>query len=373
MKYYEYGEIVKNINHGNGYSLFYFENDSLKYKYKPGIEPFKSAYMPPGYIAFLYPFFFINDEIIRSIVILLIQIIISALNTFLLSYLTSRMFSKNIGIIAACIYALLPEFIYASCNINIVTLYHLGILILLFLLIDGKIYTNYLKLAYFILVSIFMIYLRFEFIGFILLISILLYKRGGINKLGIIYLSLLISLSPWIIRNYVVFQHFPLLSTSTGLNLFRGHNDHFVGYWGDETFDKSLSHFQKPDYEYETNRFYQNKAINFISNNPGDEISLSFQKLFQLWVYNMDDKRTENLFYKIPSILILALFLLGLFHSYSYDRYKYFYLFFVFFSIVSVVFFALPRYQTMLKVAMIPFVAYGLIMVWNYLKSRLSV
>ena len=370
LNYYEYGEIVKNLQNGNGYSLFYFENDSLRIKYKIGTEPFKSAYMPPGYAVFLFPFFLINDDIFRNIFILLIQIIISSINVFLLFRLTSHIFSKNAAIIAALIYALLPEFIYASCNINIVVLYHTGILAFFYMLVQGKIFSSYQKLAVFILVIIFLIYLRFEFIIFILLFGAIAYRELGIKKLAIIYLSLLILLSPWLIRNNIVFRHFPLLSTSTGLNLFRGHNEHFVGYWGDESFDKSLAQFQRPGYEIDANNFYKEKAISFISSHPKDEIIYSFQKLFHLWVFNNDDQRTGSIYYKLPALLILFAFLLGVFYSFSISRFKYFYLFFVFFSIISVVFFALPRYQTMLKVAIIPFAAQGSILIWNYLKLK---
>ena len=54
---WEYGEIAKNIVHSNGYSLFYFENDSLAYKYKEEVKPFPSAYMPPGYVFIILPFY----------------------------------------------------------------------------------------------------------------------------------------------------------------------------------------------------------------------------------------------------------------------------------------------------------------------------
>jgi 4-amino-4-deoxy-L-arabinose transferase-like glycosyltransferase len=373
LNYYEYGEIVKNIQHGYGYSLFYFENDSLRIKYKIGTEPFKSAYMPPGYALFLYPFFLINDDIFRNIFILLIQIIISSINVFLLFRLTSHMFSKNVAIIAALIYALLPEFIYASCNINIVVLYHTGILAFFYMLVNNKIFSSYLKLAVFILVIVFLIYLRFEFIVFILLFGTIGYKELGIKKLAIIYLSLLILLSPWLIRNYTVFQHFPLLSTSTGLNLFRGHNEHFIGYWGDEKLERELAEFQNnPNYEYQANRIYSNKAIHFILNHPQEELQYSFQKLFHLWVFNQDDIRTGNLFYKLPALLILFAFLLGLSSSYSIKKYNFFYLYFLYFSLLSVAFFVLPRYQTMLKVLLIPFAAYGIIQLWNFIKVKFN-
>jgi 4-amino-4-deoxy-L-arabinose transferase-like glycosyltransferase len=373
VQFYEYGELVKNLQNGNGYSLFYYEKDSLKFQYITGVVPFKSAYMPPGYTAFLYPFFLIHNDVIRNLFVLFLQIILSAINAFILYLITRHLFSEKAGIISALIYAVLPEFIYSSANGNIVVLFHTLILALFYLLVKEKHFSDYKKLAVFILVSVILIYLRFEYILFIILLTIIFFRSFGIKNVGIIYISLLIALSPWLIRNYIVFRQFPLLSTSTGQNLYRGHNKDFVGNWGEDELDAKLKGFKtSPDYEIEANRIYANKAISFIISNPLKEIKYSFQKLYELWVFNNEDKRTESLFYKLPVILILFLFLLGLYRSISVDKFKYFYLFFIFFSFVSVVFFALPRYQTMLKVMIIPFAAQGMIFVYNYLKGKFT-
>ncbi len=327
--------------------------------------------MPPGYTAFLYPFFFIHNDIVRNLFILLLQILLSAVNAFILYYLTRKLLSEKAAIIAALIYALLPEFIYASANINIVVLYHTGVLGLFYLLQNEEGFADYKKLGIFILISVFLIYLRFEFILFVILLTTLFFKRFGIKKVSIIYAAILLALSPWFIRNYQTFEKFPLLSTSAGLNLYRGHNEYFVGNWGDDTLDDKLKRFQiSPNYEIEANRIYAKEAINFIVNNPVKEFKYSFQKIFNLWVFNDDDRRTESLFYKIPNLLILFLFLFGLIRTVSINKYKYFYLFFIFSSLISIAFFALPRYQTMLKVMMLPLAAEGFIILHNYWKSK---
>ena len=58
--YWEYGEIAKNIIHGNGYSLFHFNGNALEHKYTPDADILSSAYMPPGYVAFLLPFMMVT-------------------------------------------------------------------------------------------------------------------------------------------------------------------------------------------------------------------------------------------------------------------------------------------------------------------------
>ena len=74
---WEYGEIAKNIVHNNGYSLFYFENDSLEYKYKEEVKPFPSAYMPPGYVFIILPVYFIENDFTINLVIISLQILCS--------------------------------------------------------------------------------------------------------------------------------------------------------------------------------------------------------------------------------------------------------------------------------------------------------
>ena len=101
--YWEYGEIAKNVIHGNGYSLFYFKGNELEHKYSPGTEILPSAYMPPGYVAFLLPFMMVNDLTTRNILILLIQTIISIGSICLIYKFTKKYFSDISALIAILI------------------------------------------------------------------------------------------------------------------------------------------------------------------------------------------------------------------------------------------------------------------------------
>ena len=111
--YWEYGEIAKNIIHGNGYSLFYRENSKLQHHFKEDVEPANSAYMPPGYVYFLLPFMYLNDIAVRNVLIYLFHILFASIVIYLVYLLTQKIFNERTALIAAIISALLPEFINA--------------------------------------------------------------------------------------------------------------------------------------------------------------------------------------------------------------------------------------------------------------------
>lgn len=68
--YWEYGELSKNGIHGNGYSLFYYNNSQLEFRYSKQFKHEPSAYMLPGYVAFLMPFLFVDNVVVRNIAII---------------------------------------------------------------------------------------------------------------------------------------------------------------------------------------------------------------------------------------------------------------------------------------------------------------
>jgi 4-amino-4-deoxy-L-arabinose transferase-like glycosyltransferase len=368
---YEYGEICKNILQGKGYSLFYYENDKLEYKNTAYSIPFPSAYMPPGYPAFLLPFFYIENANIRNITILFVQNLFSLLIILFLYLFTEKYFSKKTAMFAGLLYSLLPEFIIASNSVNIVTLYHLFIILLFIVLFElkktGKIYPFIFLGA----ISSILIYIRTEFILFFLVILVILFtnfKRIYIlSTLALVIIALL----PWQIHNYKVFEKPVFGSTSGGINLYRGHNPYEIGAWGDDTISNELKAFQsEKGFEIKMDSIYYSHAIKSITTESGKEFIIPFIKLFHLWLLNPGDERTKSSIYYIPWFIILLFSITGLLKTFRWERYKYIYIFLIYSTVVSLIFFALPRYQTMMKIALVPFAAAGMEILSNYIFKR---
>ena len=184
--------------------------------------------------------------------------------------------------------------------------------------------------------------------------------------MGIIILIIL----PWQVRNFVVFDKVIPLTTSSGLNLYRGHNPYDIGVWGDDSlFAQIRSVRNAEDFEVKMNNIYLESAFTSIKENPDKEIVYPFIKLYNLWIINTSDNRTFNIIYLIPWVVFLLFSVYGLFNSGQWKVHKFSYLYFIFFSIVAIIFFALPRYQTMMKIALVPFAALGVEMLYNKLKK----
>lgn len=360
--YFEYGDILKNLLSGKGYSLAY-QIDGFAYAYP-------SAYMPPGYVFFLLPFMFFKEILVRNILIFLFQILLSASTVYLVYKFTEKYFSRSSGLIAAGLTSILPEFIYAANTIGSTIVYHVGIILILLYL-----YRIELLRAkdYFLLGGIFgtLIYFRSEFVLYLLIFTITAIAARKIKPALITIFTVIVLLLPWQIRNYAVFDSYVPLSTSGGLNFYRGHNPYSIGDWGDESvFNELKKHIGRNDYEIEMNRIYFDRGMETIRNQPGREFLLSFEKIFHLWIINPSDVRTKNLFYFLPSLFILLFAVLDVIKTHSWQKHKYSYLFFIYSTLIAVIFFALPRYQTMMKIVLIPFASFGIEWFLNSIRKK---
>jgi hypothetical protein len=360
---WEYGEISKNLIHNNGYSLFYFENDSLKFKYKDDAKPFPSAYMPPAYSIIILPFFCFNSDFIINLLVISSQIICSGFVIFFLFRLSNKLFGEQVAILTSIFYAVIPDIVYSVVSFSPTVIFHLLILLLFDRLIKNE---KSLRFNWTIIVLLtILIYLRSEFALFALLILTTIIFKCQL-KLSLKYFFVIIILiMPWTIRNVVQFSQFVPLTTNLGQNLYRGNNPSDVGGWGEESVFEEIKELPRDRFfEVHLNEFYLNKAITYIKDHPLNFFTNMFRKQFELWLFNLNDTRVNNFFYLSTTILILLLFLVGVLRSYDILKFKYFYLYFLYFIFLSAIFFTLPRYQTMMKVLMLPFAALGLI--WIY-------
>ena len=357
--YWEYGEIAKNVVSGKGYSLHYIKDSQLKYRFSEDVKPETSAYMPPGYVGFLIPFIPIENNTLRNALIYLVHIFFSMLTILLIFYLSKNIFNEKIAFLAAIIVSLLPEFLYANLSFTPTIIYHLLVVLLLFYLLKTP--TGGTEYSYTIgIIFSIIIYFRSEFVLYALLSGVVWLFQKDFKRFLRIYTFVILLLSPWLIRNIIVFENDILLSSSVGINLYRGNNPNGIGLWGDEQTLQSIIDMHEGNIEVEMNEYYKREAISYIMNNPDKVIKNFFSKIYQHWFYNSMDKRTNNTLYLIPAIFVLFAFIYGISFSFNWSKYKFIYIFFIYSTIIVVVFFPMSRYQTMMKIMMIPFAAYGL-------------
>ena len=357
--YSEYGYIAENIKNERGFSLFYFENDSLKQQFNKNFLPYPSAFMPPLYVFYILPIFYLNETESRNIILIISQIVLSLFVIYFMFKLTDLLFGFYTAITASLILLLIPEYTYITSVYNSVVIYHLLVLMLLYFAINVDFKKTLKGVVIFSILSCLLVYTRSEFFLFyIFVLSYLIYKKE--LRTALISLTIfIIVLSPWIIRNKIVFENFIPFTTSSGLNLYRGNNPVKIGNWGEEEFINEIrKHSDGRNFEIVYNSYYKEKAVSFISDNPEQVLIYSFQKVFNLWIFDTDDTKSMNLFYVIPSLTIILFSIFGIIRSWDTDKFLFFYLLLFSTTISSVIFFPLPRHQIMMKIILIPFCAF---------------
>jgi 4-amino-4-deoxy-L-arabinose transferase-like glycosyltransferase len=370
---YEYGAIAQNLVQGKGYSLFYNDEGLVGFKFKASSNAYQSAWMPPLYVYFLVPFYLVDSDSLRLFLIFLTQSVLSILTILFLYKLTEISFNPATAIIASSIYAFLPEFIFASARIGPTIFYHILLVLIIYYLLLLKRNESFKNIVIVGFLFGAIILLRSELVLFFLIVILLMVYRNKYKTAFYIFLLTILSLLPWQIRNYVLFERVIPFTTSSGLNFYRGHNQFKLGDWKDPYTENEIKNLIKYDnYELKVNELYFSEAIKSIKQNPFQEIKNSVIKISQLWIFNIDNKHLRNPFYILPWLLILALALTGLIKHYDWNRYEEFYLFLISTTIVAVLFFVIPRYQTMFKIILLPFAAHSLIYYYNKYKSSAS-
>jgi hypothetical protein len=206
-----------------------------------------------------------------------------------------------------------------------------------------------------------MIFFRSEFTVFVSLTVIAFLFRKRFRDAAILTLIISIMIFPWMLRNYSIF-HTPAapFTTNLGQNLYRGNNPYSIGDWGDEHTESEIAKLKRDNsFELEMCRVYSGYAIKYMREHPADVLMKIPVKLFNLLIADPDNPRTGSIVYLSFCIGFFLLFFYGLCLSFDPRRHLYLYLFLLYFMIVSSVFLVLPRYQTMMRIGMLPFAAYG--------------
>jgi 4-amino-4-deoxy-L-arabinose transferase-like glycosyltransferase len=128
-------------------------------------------------------------------------------------------------------------------------------------------------------------------------------------------------LSPWVVRNFVVFQAFVPGGTLTGYNLYR-HNHFITGkhyfHYGDiEDMNAAIARLVKTrqdlrgnENEYDMDRVYRQEAVRIIQAHPVRYALLSLYRFLPLWTdYGIRDEPLSRLLRLVglENILLLAL------------------------------------------------------------------
>ena len=309
---WEFGEIAHVIMAGLGYTVTF--SDGVRVP---------SAYMPPFYPYLLTGLWSTLGESGRTYLMLeLLQALLGVVLVFYIYRLASLLFSPLVASTAAVIAAVWPAFIYLCNEFHSINFYIvLGVAAVYHLVRYIELSRSRKDATCLGLYMGALFYCRAE-AGLLLAVyaTILVWRCGRKSLLhaAITCIIALACISPWTIRNYKVFGHPVVVTTSGGINLWVGHNPHATGnstwsmdYATPEQQRELKSFLGRPDSEVLQNVQAGKFAVEFVRLHPQQEARLVTKKVFLFLLFDPEHKKGSHITYWGPSLLLLLVALYG--------------------------------------------------------------
>jgi 4-amino-4-deoxy-L-arabinose transferase-like glycosyltransferase len=374
---FEFGDIARNYLEGKGFSYFTVQGVNIP-----------TAYMPPAYSWLLIAFFKIfGDRPTTYVLLQTLQALAGVLLVYIVYRFTRVAWDSDTALVAALISALYPPFLYMPAEMHSINFYvvlMLAATYYLFLLLEVRSNAMYAVLAGLLLGLL--IYFRAEMLAWPFLYAIVVLLKSTKqwrSALTLITLPLLM-LTPWAVRNYLLFGQPVLTTTAGGINLWYGHNSQANGTqrerWPsgkvvlpDSWLQQKLDAIPPTaSYEIQASNLYRKEAILFARSNVKREVELAVNKLWYFWTFDWNHPKAHTALYAGPTLALGALFWLGLIVERRdiLGRHRALIVIVLFTNCLAAVFFVLPRYRLAMDPCLIPFAASALLWGWRASRAR---
>ena len=217
---------------------------------------------------------------------------------------------------------------------------------------------NYL--IFFSIVSSFLILVRGEYFLIYFLTLIFLFLKGkNIRLIFISFCATLLLVSPYLIRNYLIFDTITITKT-TGYNLWKGNNQfsNSEGYEViiNDTLQENIKNLKiSKKYDLDYDNLFKHQAIENLRQDPIKYFIRFIQKSISFYFFDFQSSYPNyfNLIHIIPKIILSTLALIGGIQSIfiktgKQKEIKFFLLYYLIYGTIFSVFFILPRYSLML-------------------------
>ena len=310
--------------------------------------------MPPLYAYYLYILSFFNLENQNFILLILFsQVLLASISVLIFYKINKFFFSQKISFYSSMLFSLFPLYMYACGQISSISL--TIFLALLFYYYFFKISNNN-KFTYTFLFAVIgglLILLRREFILIIILSSFYLffYFKTPIKNILLVFLISLITISPYLVRNYIIFEKI-IIHSSFGFNLWKGNNRNSK-VEGSFLIEKNLQ--DKIDkvpkdkfYRINFDKVFLSEAIKNIKDDPLRYLTLYIKRTISYFFIDIESSKYNyyNRIHYLPVLLLGITSLIGIYlsdkKSYQLNYLIFIILFYIFvFSFFSI----MPRYK----------------------------
>ena len=288
--------VARYIVRGEGFSKIPFKESALS----------PTAITPPGYvyvIALVFSVFGINS-IKAAIVLEIFQSIAAALSCVAIYYIGRRI-DERVGVLAALGLAFYPPSVFFSV-MRIGPLLHVVLLLILIMGYLLKLQER-MRSSDAVICGILMginallepAVIMFYVFGCVwLLVWSRHSRRGAIRVSAIMALVCIVVITPWMVRNYFVFDTFVPIKASLGRNVLEGACPHSSGVVHDFRYKKCFSAEEynvlvKMD-QVSQDKMMLNKALSFIKDHPNIFVKRTVKRIYYFWSAVNPYRRTPH-------------------------------------------------------------------------------
>lgn len=255
------------------------------------------AYRPPGYPYFLAGIYAIFGH--NLFIVKIIQALLSTASCIVIYLIVKMLLEEYTALLSASIFATYPQFIRYSGELWSETLFiflFLVFLLFLFKFLENNSCKNGIIAGIALGITALTREIAFLFIG---PIAIWLFMntfpqnkvKNFLKNFSVVCIFMIITILPWVIRNYQVFHKFIPISTNGGINFYMGNNPDATGkfqwklppetVWPDHRYNVSSK-----ELAFQELKVYEqgySVGLKFIATSPVRFAKLAYKKIFLLW------------------------------------------------------------------------------------------
>jgi len=345
-----------------------------QYAFEPGVPTALKTPLYPLFLSAIYSVFGHSYLAVR-----IIQSIIGSLSCVVVYFIGKKISDKNLGYVSAIICVFYPFFIYYTGYLLVETLFTFLLAVTIYCLIiamEKPIGMNFglsgvlMGLSGLCKPTAF-VFFPFAILGF--LINLGTRKFSTYKNLAVFFFLFVLTLSPWIIRNYVVFHRIIPGATQLGATLLDG------------SLLFAAQHERRMDEERQTNPvllkgeelnevkrndYFTREAILFMRNNPRYMVNLALRKFLKFWRLYPHTADIYQYEYSTTLLVLISLFSYGLIVPFSiagivisfskWRRFVFFYGVILSFTFLHMIFWSQIRYRLPIMPYMIIFAVISL-------------
>ena len=345
----EWGILLYNLINHNTLSLQKFDEFLLP-----------NLWLPPLYAYYLYLLSFLNFENQDFVLLVLLsQVILASISVVIFYKLNKFFFSQKISTYSSLLFSFFPLYLYSSAQISSISLTIFLAIFFYYFFFKIKKGKKYIDILIYAFIGGLLILVRREFIAIIILSSfyLFLFCKISFKKILLIFLITLVTISPYLIRNYMIFEKI-IIHSGLGYNLWQGNNPNSKvegSEFKNVIFQNLIDEIPKDKfYRINEDKIYIKESIKNIKEDPKKYFFLYVKKALSYFFIDIESTKPNyyNPFHYIPNLLLAITSLIGIFLSdKKSSSFNYLILILSFYLLVFPIFAIQPRY----KIYIIPF------------------